>query len=195
MYSMDEYNSYFGANGVESVNDNGVALGGGFTVFIRNLALGGEWNSILDKKASSAMLDTRLESGWGQFQLGYVVVASKGWLVYPKLGIGTYRHGLTVTENVNALPFDSLVTGGYKGTMVTRKGMLGSVEANVDWMPGFDESSGGGIVFGLGVGYQMQLTENDWDAYDTPVTGGPNVDLSGLYVRLRIGVGGWNQQR
>ena len=161
---------------------------------MKNIVLGGEGHGILVKRASSSLLNAQLSTGSGQFQMGYIVFAKKGLIVYPKLGIGRFTHELRLKEQIATTTLDTIVAGNYSGTLLSRKGTLGSVEACVDFMPGFDESSGGGLAFGLAVGYQMQLNDKGWDAYGTPVTGGPDVDLSGLYVRLRIGFGGWNQQ-
>jgi hypothetical protein len=194
MYKMDDYNAYFAPDAVPSVSDNGLSLGGGFKVIVRNIVLGGEWSSVLDKTSSSSLIDAKLESSWGMFQVGYVVLAKKGLLVYPKVGIGTFDNDLTLKENRQTTTFDTIAAGNYPGSLLNNRGLLGNAELNVDWMPGFDESSGGGLVFGLGVGYNMALTDKGWDTYGTQVTGGPGIDLSGFYVALRIGVGGWNLQ-
>jgi hypothetical protein len=194
MYSLEDFNNYFAPSAFAPVKDNGISFGGGGSLFVRNIVLGGEGHNILTKKASSSLLNAQLKTGWGMFQVGYIVLAKKGLLVYPKLGIGGYTHELTLKEQLGSTTFDTITAGNYSGSMLTRRGMLGSVEANVDFMPGFDESSGGGMAFGLAVGYQMALTEKDWEAQGTLVTGGPSINPSGLYVRLRIGLGGWNMQ-
>lgn len=194
MYKMDDYNAYFAPDAVPSVKDNGISLSGGFGVMARSIYLGGEWGGILDKTSSSSLLDTKLESNWGLFQVGYVVLSKKGLIVYPKIGIGSYDNDLTIKENRQTTTFDTIAAGNYPGSMLKNRGLLGNAEIAADWMPGFDESSGGGLIFGIGVGYNAALTDKGWDAYGTSVSGGPAIDLSGLYVRLRIGFGGWNRQ-
>lgn len=194
MFKLDDYNNYFEQRGVNSASDNGISLGGGFKIMIRSIVLGGEWSSILDKKTNSSFIDAKLESSWGLFQVGYVVMAKKGLLLYPQVGIGTYDNDLTLKGTLASTTFDTTASGYFSGTKLNNRGLLGNAELNLDWMPGFDESSGGGLVFGLGVGYNMALTNKGWDAYGTTVTGGPEIDLSGLYVKLRIGFGGWNHQ-
>jgi hypothetical protein len=194
MFKMDEYNAYFAPDALPAVKDNGISLGGGFNIIVRNLVLGGVWSNILEKSSSASQLDAKLKSSMGLFQVGYVVFAKKGFLVYPKVGIGNFNNDLTLKENRQTTTFDTISAGNYPGSLLNNRGLLGNAELNLDWMPGFDESSGGGLMFGLGVGYNMGLTDKGWDTYGTTVTGGPAIDLSGLYVRLRIGFGGWNLQ-
>lgn len=194
MYSLEEFNEYFEPDAYAPVKDNGITLGGGGTLLVRNFLLGGEGHGVLSKKASSSLMNAELESGWGMFNIGYVVFARKSFLLYPKLGIGGYSHELTLKDQIAGTTMDTVTAGDYSGTMLSRKGMLGSAEINFDFIPTTQESSAGGLVFGLAVGYQMAFADKGWEAYGTKVSGGPNINPSGLFVRLHVGMGGWSLQ-
>lgn len=195
MYSLEDFNQYFEPDAFAPVSDNGITLGGGGSLVVRNIILGGEGHSVISKKASSSLMDAELQSGWGMFNIGYVVMARKSFLLYPKLGIGGYTHELTLKDQIAGTTMDTIAAGDFSGTTVSRRGMLASAELNFDFIPTTQESSAGGLVFGLAVGYQMAFADKGWEAYETPVSGGPNIDMSGLFVRLHIGMGGWSLQQ
>lgn len=191
MQDLGALNTYAGTSDFEG---NGVTLGGAGTLMIRSFMLGGEGGSHLARKATVGNLDMTLESGWGKFTLGYVVYGRKGLLIYPKVGIGGSKETLTLHKTDAATAVDSVFGGGFTGTTLQKNGLLMSFGAGLDWMPGFDETAGSGIVLGLDFGYNLGLSEKDWEAYGATLSGGPSVSPTGIYVNLHIGFAGWNRQ-
>jgi hypothetical protein len=194
-YSMEEFNNYFAPEAFAPVPDNSITLGGHGTMIVRNWVLGGEGHNATRKRASSSSLDAELNSNWGMANLGYVVLARKGFLLYPKLGFGAYTHELILKDQISTTSMDSISGGNFAGTTMTRRGLLGSAELTFEFTPSPKETSSGGFLFGLTAGYQMPLSDKGWEAYGISVTDGPEIDLGGMYVRLRVGLGGWIRQR
>lgn len=192
MKDVDGLTNFVG-NGT-SFNSGGFEIGGGGLVMVRSILLGGEGMSYQKQKASFGAQDLGYESGWGKFFLGYVVMGKKGLLLYPKVGIGGYRESLTLNDKSAVGTMDTVFTGAYTGTNLVKKGLLMSFGAGFEWMPGFDETSGSGFVFGLDLGYNLALTENDWEAFETKLSGGPSLTPTGFYANLHIGFAGWNRQ-
>jgi hypothetical protein len=196
MKDVDALNSFVG-NGVD-FQGNGVTIGGGGMVMIRSIVIGGEGASYLKQKASftsnSAGYDLEFDAGWGQFYAGYVVLGKRGFLLYPKVGIGGYKQSLTLTDANPVANMDTVFTGAYTGTNLVKRGMLMSFGLGFEWMPGFDETAGSGIVFGLDLGYHLGVTEKNWEAYGQDLGPAPGLSPSGMFARLHIGFGGWNRQ-
>jgi hypothetical protein len=180
--------------GTSAFNGNGITLGGGGVLIVRSFMIGGEGGSYLARKASVGNLDMQLESGWGKFTLGYVVYGRKGLLIYPKVGIGGSTQALTLHKTNAVANVDTVFAGAYNGTSLQKKGLMMSAGLGLDWMPGFDETAGSGIVLGFDVGYNLGLTENNWTAFGTSLSSGPSVTPAGIYANLHIGFAGWNRQ-
>jgi hypothetical protein len=101
---------------------------------------------------------------------------------------------LLLKDPASAGSVDTVLTGTYPATLLVKTGMLMSLGFAFEWMPGFDETAGSGVVLGLEAGYQLGISENAWEAHGVPLAGGPSLLPSGIYAALRIGFGGWNQQ-
>ncbi|HHG86326.1 MAG TPA: hypothetical protein ENJ82_16365 [Bacteroidetes bacterium] len=175
--------------------NNHITIGGGGFVMVKNLILGGEGHSLLSQEAKSTQQNALLSGGWGQFQIGYIVLARRGFILYPRFGVGRYNHSLLLTNTAgNSTNVNDFLNGNFNGTEIIRKGMLLSGELGFEFMPGFDENSGSGLTFGLNVGYNYAASSNAWTAYQVELQNGPDLNMSGIYARLRIGFGGWHRQ-
>lgn len=183
--------AYTGAQGLQ---DHRFSIGGGGQLMVRSLILGGEGSSFLDRKETVGNLDLQFHSGWGKGTVGYVVYGRRGLLIYPKVGFGKANQSLTIVNTTAAPNVDSVFAGNYTGTTIKKSSLFMSFGAGFDWMPGFDETAGSGLVIGFDVGYHLGLTENGWTAFEHRIAGGPSVTPSGIYANLHIGFGGWNRQ-
>lgn len=192
MKDVDALNSFIG-QGI-ALRGNNFAMGGGGAVMVRSVMLGGEGASYFKQKASLSDQDLTYEAGWGRFYMGYVLLGKKGILLYPKVGIGGYKESITLHHHTAPASMDSVFLGTYTGTTVVKKGVLMSFGLGFDWMPGFDEAAGSGIVLGVDAGYHLALSEKGWQAYKSTLSGGPSIVPTGFYASLRIGFGGWNRQ-
>jgi hypothetical protein len=192
MKDVDALNTFVG-NGV-SFSGNGFSLGGGGMLMVRSVVLGGEGQRFFKQKAEFGSQNLSYESGWGQFYAGYVLLGKKGLLLYPKVGIGGYKQSLVLTNDNAVNTMDTVFTGAYTGTNLVKRGVLMTFGLGFEWMAGFDETAGSGIVFGLDAGYHLGITEKDWEAYGTGLGANPELSPTGMYVRLHIGFGGWNRQ-
>jgi|GEM_PF-5424511 len=131
-----------------------------------------------------------------EFGLGYNLYSNRGLLVTATGHLGWFTNRSTVSNlnTQNPTTYGSLLTGSSFGTEVEQKGTYLGGEAGVNYMFGFDEVSGSGIVLGLRVGYNYQVSDQSWESYGIPITGGPDLDHSGVYVRASIGFAGWHRQ-
>jgi hypothetical protein len=195
MLESGPMNNYLSNYGFGEYNGTRLTFGGGGIMIVRNFILGGEGHSLMGQDLNSPTQDLSIKGGWGQFSLGYVLLGKKGMLLYPKVGVGGYNHRLTVTDaNQQAAVDDVFYSGNYSGTELIKTGLLLSGSMNFEFMPGFDQTAGSGLVFGIEAGYNYAATDNDWTAYEANLAGGPALNMTGAFARLRIGFGGWHRQ-
>lgn len=195
MKDVSSLDATFG-NGVQ-FKDQSLTLGGGGFLMIRSIMLGGEgmsyWNQAAD--FDNGNQEVKYESGWGQFYMGYVLFGRKGFLLYPKVGIGGYKESLTLVNKSAVDTMSTILTGAYTSTNLVAKGAMMTFGAGFEWMPGFDESSGSGITLGLDLGYHLAVSSRGWESVNQTIKGStPDLKPTGFYANFHIGFGGWNRQ-
>lgn len=191
---MAPLNSSLGTDGFGAFEDNGITLGGGGQIIVRNFVIGGEGNNFIKKEVENGEDLARFRSNTGIFRFGYVVLSGKGFLLYPRIGVGGFTQELFLKDGSGNATFQDLVSSQGSGSILKKSGWLTEAALGFEFMPGFDETSGSGLVFGLDIGYQYAPGSQEWELWDEPITGGPGIDPGGLFIRLHIGGGGWHRQ-
>lgn len=179
--------------GASGFTDNSLALGGGGLLMIRSFLLGGEGAKYFQQSAKFGNMEAAHQSGWGRFNLGYVLLGQKGFLLYPKVSIGGYKQTLLLVNKDVTTSIDSIGMGTYPAMTMIKKGAMVGFGLGFEWMPGFDESSGSGLVLGLDLGYHLAITEGFWEANTLSIYPYPNVVPTGIFANFHLGFGGWNR--
>ena len=129
------------------------------------------------------------------FDLGYLAFAQDGLHVYPLIGVGGGGGRLTF-DNTADRSFDDLAANPRVGATALTGGFLMQVALGVDklFVLGTRDEGGrrreGGVVVGVRAGYVFGPGQSNWGIGGTDVTGGPDLELTGPYVRVVIGGGG-----
>lgn len=191
---MAPLNQSLDAAGFSSLRDEVLGYGSDLTVFVRNFVLSAGTRRSFTQKTGNNTVDMSLTHRQTEFGAGYVLYASNGFIAYPRALFGWSNQELQTQVRNGSTDFSSGIQGTFLGSEMERKSYYIGADIGADYMFGFDETSGSGINLGLRVGYQYQLDSGDWSSYGQTVTDGPNIDLSGLFIRASIGFAGWHRQ-
>ena len=109
----------------------------------------------------------------------------------PLLGLGGGGLQLEILEH-GVPSFDDVLRDPGRSSRLSTSAFLVDVGASVDFMLTTRQmgSARGGPVFGLRAGYVFAPYKGDWRLESNDVIGGPEVGLTGAYVRLLLGAGG-----
>lgn len=174
------------------------AVGGGGLFFSRRLVLGGEGYGLIGPRRSGGGYDSLLDGGYGMFQIGYDLLDSPDWTLYPLLGIGggVFRWKIQRTDFPG--DFDRLIGFPEVGTTLENAFFMLQASLGVDrWVRiggRRDERSGFFLIFGIRGGYSHTPSANRWevrvhnDSYY--LSNGPDLGLGGPFIRLTFGIGG-----
>jgi hypothetical protein len=194
---MDDLNRRLMANGFTRFSDDYISLGGGGHAIVNErIIIGGEGHALLGRTKSSTVVNvdygSKLSAGYGFFDLGYVVLRSGGFDAYPLLGIGGGGISMNFVES-EVGSFDDVLQNPSRGSKLSTWDLLVSVGFGMDhlYVLGGNEQGEGGLVLGLRAGYIFSPFEGDWKFEGETLPGGPDFGITGPYIRLMIGGGGW----
>ena len=87
--------------------------------------------------------------------------------------------------------FDEVLDNPKRSAELSIGGFLLNLALGTDYLLklGEDEKGGGGLVFGLRIGYTFAPIKSDWEMDGMDISGGPDLGITGPYIRLTIGGG------
>jgi hypothetical protein len=186
---LDELNFALTSNGYPDFHDNFFSLGGGGYGVRNRLVIGGEGHALLQSGETTfdGGFRTSIAGGFGMFNLGYQVVRTGNLAIYPLIGIGGGGITLSISERVT-VDFDDVLDDPGRSARLTTGAFVVGGALGADWFVPLGNARGG-MVIGVRGGYNYSPIETDWDLEGSDVAGGPDVALTGPFVRLSIGGG------
>lgn len=190
--AIDDLNDRLDAAGYEEFGQSFLAMSGGLELSIRRLILGWEGTALLTdgQGSDNGLIATELYGGEALFNVGYRVVSRDRFSIFPMVGAGAG------TMQISFLPatagsFNDILTNPQRMARMYAVTALVNVGAGLEYMmPVLRLWRGdGGILLGLRAGYIFSPFSSNWRFENTSIAGGPDLDMSGPYVRGQIGVG------
>lgn len=177
-FDLADLNTKLKDNAFESLDDNSAFYGGGGYGIREKVLLGGEGGSFKQNVRSDS-LKVSVSGDYGFFDVGYVILSKGNWRLFPMFGLGGGDIDLKITERSSG----KLIKDGNDD------GMLFQVAVGTDYLLklGGNEKGGGGLLFGIRVGYTFALEK--WSIEDMDILGDLDVGLTGPYVHLIVGGG------
>lgn len=167
--------------------------GGGGGVFFGHLWLGGKGYALLTPKPITPNGESTVGGGGGGFELGYVVQPGPGSLLIPYFGLQGFGYGVEVT-NKRSSPMP-IQTGIEIPAGETRKFSAGfpMLEAGIRFQRLVFFGGTGGMTAGFELGVLGSYGASAWkdEASGTELHELPSAGLSGMFVRLNFGGGGF----
>jgi hypothetical protein len=181
------------SKGYSKFSDNFVSFGGGcFHRKDSRWMIGGEGHFLFveeqDATIASGNYKTSLSAAYGFFNLGYLAILKGGLNVYPVFGIGGGGMWLKIAED----SFDKILENPNQGSELSTGVFLLNLALGTDYLLKLkeDEKGESGLVLGVRVGYTYAPFKEDWETSGIQIAGGPELGITGPYVRFMIGGGG-----
>jgi hypothetical protein len=197
LMNLDNLNSRLTDNGYTGLSDNFFTLGGGGHAILNRMIIGGEGQAMLGDRETGGTFKTSLGGGYGLFNLGYVVYSTGSIRIYPLLGIGGGGVNLGIYEQGIAPSFDEVLQDPRRNADLFTGGFLLSFAIGTEYFlkTGTDEEEESGWIFGIRAGYTLTPIQGDWHISETVVSAGPDLGITGPYLRIMIGGGGFEKNK
>jgi len=193
---IGDLNEKLESKGYTKLSDSFFSVGGGGYGIINNrVIIGGEGHGLLGDEVTSGNYKNSLYIGYGFFNLGYIVYSVKDLRVYPLLGIGGGTMNLKIAEKVTSLSFNDILDNPKRKVELTTGGFLLNVAFGADYLLKLSEDERGkaGFLLGLRAGYTFAPFTGNWNMDDIEISGAPEIGITGPYIRLLFGGGGFDK--
>jgi hypothetical protein len=194
---IENLNAKLASNGYTKLNESYFCVGGGgHSIINKRWIIGGEAYSLLGEDVTSANFKASTYMFQGFANLGYIVLAKKGFSVYPLIGLGGGSMTLTFSEKEATYSFDDVLIDPKRGTTLTAGGFLINLALGADYYlkMGENEKGHGGFLFGVRAGYILAPSKAGWGMFGNELSGAPEISMTGPFVRIIFGGGGFEKK-
>ena len=191
-FDLSNLNQRLRTRGFETLDGSQVCFGGaGYGIVNGRILLGGE-GSGFGQDVASGTQKASLSGGWGFFDVGYVVLSRRNFNLFPLLGIGGGGFNFRIVEKAVSPTFDEILDNPKQEANIFTGSFLLNFALGVDYSLIFGESKKGhgGLLLGILAGYIFDPIKADWKMGDADVLDGPDLRMTGPYVKLIIGGSG-----
>lgn len=192
-------NRRLSSSGHATIADTVPTIGGGGHAVLNRWILGAEGHAFVVPARAAAVGARQIERAVGAasgfVDVGYIVVRRADVEVYPLVGIGGGGMQLKLTDR-SPSQFDEVLADPRQSASLTVGGFLMQAAVGIERFVVLRRSeaggriSEGGLTFGLRAGYVFGPLQGDWKLQGATAAGGPDMGITGPYVRVVIGGGG-----
>ena len=197
MMDIGNLNAKLESNGYTRLSENYFCVGGGgHSIINKRWIIGGEAYSLLGEDVTSTDFRASTYIFQGFTDIGYIVLAKKGFSVYPLMGLGGGLMTLTFSEKDASYSFDDVLNDPRRGTTLTAGGFLINLALGADYYfkLGENEEGNGGFLLGVRAGYILAPFKSGWGMFDNELSGAPEISMTGAFFRIILGGGGFEKE-
>lgn len=190
--NLTNLNHYLTGSGHPAVQNSTFTLGLGGHVVHNKTVVGIEIVRTRENPdTGSGAFNTSARAAHTALNIGRLIFSNKGTMAYPYIGIGAGTLTMRITEN-NIDSFED-ITDYQKGSQAKRNNVLVNIGFATDYFYKYREKKKGqnNLFIGIRVGWLVSPFRSKWRVNNIAVDDGPNSGITGPYIRITVGLGGW----
>ncbi len=193
-FDLEPLNSRLAEKGYSAFSDELYSLGGGGHIVIGDFIIGGQGHGLFARETSSGDFKLSLNAGYGTFDIGYILFSPGHFKVYPMIGVGYGGMQLKIVERRPSSPFDDVLEDPRRNVELRTGSLILDFSLGTAYTIDFsdDEDSEGGFILGVQAGYTLYPFKGTWKMDELDVTDGPELGITGPYVHVMLGFGGFS---
>lgn len=199
LVDVEPLNDVLEPAGYEALDQANLQIGGGGQFYLRRVVISLKGAFVGQSEVESNTHSLDFGGGYFMFNGGYNLLQKKRLLLYPSVGFGFIGFALEQRPRRAGTGFsdyfsDPADNQNEATTLLSSAGLL-EVGLHADWFLQGDEKAGYGPMLGLGAGYRFASEATFENLAGTEVDSSPDFRPGGFFVTLRIGGGGYGEQR
>jgi hypothetical protein len=195
---IDALNSILENEGYSTLSNNFLSIGGGCLHQKNRWIIGCEGHFLFGEEnksdITSGNFETSISAAYGFFDFGYILFNKHFFQVYPLIGLGGGVMSLKIKERLTDPSFAEVLADPKRNSKLESAAFLINMAIGTEYLMKLreDETGIGGLVLGIRVGYTFAPFRSNWKLERTDVSNGPDLRMTGPYVRLILG--GWGSK-
>lgn len=191
---LDEFNTSLRQNGYPDFSGDLFSAGLGGHSTVNRFILGMEGHALITGKKNFTRANRNyqrsLEAAYGFLNIGYQVIRHAGFSLYPLFGLGGGGVMLKITDRTTTA-FDDVLANPGRSAQLTTRGFLLHAALGFDYLVATRQSKNrtSGLVIGLRTGFNFAPRNGTWHLEESKISGGPEIGVTGPYIRLLLGGG------
>lgn len=193
MLNIGDLNDAIEAVGYPTISENFYSFGlGGHSVMKKNFILGMEAQMLMSEEVSGNNLENSMDAAYGMLNFGINLWSRNMFRVYPLIGLGYGSLKFKIQEEGTSPTFSEILLDPRRNVTLRTSGFLLNIALGADYIIKFGKhkKKDRGLLVGFRFGYTTTPFKGDWQVNETEITGGPEIGITGPYIRLIIGGGG-----
>ena len=201
LVDVGKINAHFTpANGFFAISNDAYSLGGGFTIPVGKLTIGGQYHYFdLGIESSPKGKTDRMTAKFAMVDVGFNFFTFWHWNMYGSFGVGvgsntlTFRDrngGPTVSETVDPT-FDEILDSPGLKSELTGTFFIIEPAIGLDYLVLANTNSHMGFTIGFRVATAITPNRTTWKYKGRDVFGSPDAGPAGAQIRLQFGIGGF----
>lgn len=179
--------------GYGALSDVNTAIGGGGQFYLGSWVLMGEGGFVGQEEVQNNNYTLRFGAGYGMFSLGYGIVDTDRFFLYPSVGGGFFGTGLNLTRRNQGASFEDIFAEpqGNEDGSVSAGAFTGTAQlaVNADFWLQSKDGNAYGTMLGLSLGYRFSGDASFENLGGTELVNSPGFNPGGAFITLRIGGG------
>ena len=188
-----EMNRLLKAKGFAPFSKTAAIMGGGGLAVARKWVIGGEGFGIVGRKVNGPSAEARLTGGYGFFDLGRVLWKRTGSFGALMGGFGGGGMEIEVGSTSYPESFGAALDAPYHSTRMSKGGLMAKLSLMGQFLVTRKKRGRcfNGLVIGFDAGYVLPIYESGWMIGEKNIGSGPASGITGPYLRITIGGGGF----
>jgi len=192
-FDFNGLNTELDKNGYPGIENGFISMGGGGHFQMKRFIIGGEGHGFMANSIENKNYSTYGTGGYGFFNLGLALYQKNKFSSYFLLGLGGGGYSIDISENGD-VDLKDIMNGSFKQIHLTESSLLIKFSLGTDFFVLGDSSDKAisGVFVGLRAGYTLDLA-NSWSTENQLVNNVPPTHMSGPFIKLIIGGGGYKK--
>jgi hypothetical protein len=186
---MDAVNVRMAGAGLPDFSHDFVTVGAAKFATVGSFMIGATAHYVLSVEEPSGALETEVDGGQIQLDVGYGAYSTRTFSFYPMVGVGGGLLTLDVMERGGG-DFDDALAFPTQAARITVGGLLLDASVGFEFRPDLSQSRG--LMVGVRAGYTF--APGDWNPQlhgRDDLLNSPDIGIEGFYVHLTLG--GWGR--
>lgn len=170
--------------GTKGISQSSVEAGLGLRYSYKRFGIGYDMFLLGGNTSNFSRTDVRGNQSSSQFFVSYNVIHNSKYIIFPQVGYSAASSVITISHNNSSMAFNQALSGTGNATMVYNTNNYLSFSVGIIGNSTKKRAKANGLI----IGYNLPLTNNQWQLTSGTTTNSPADNMGSLYMQFTVGI-------